>query len=63
MILRVDSDAACLVAPQSRSRDGDYHCLSNKTGTLLNGPIFSLAKVIKNVMTSAAEAELGALCL
>ena len=31
------------------------------TGTLYNGPILALAKVIKNVMVSAAEAELAAL--
>lgn len=61
MILRVDSDAAYLVAPQARSRAGGYQYLSNKEGTLFNGPVLVLAKVIKNVMTSAAEAEVGAL--
>ena len=61
MILRVDSDAAYLVAPEARSRAGGYQYLSNKEGTLFNGPVLVIAKVIKNVMASATEAELGAL--
>jgi hypothetical protein len=61
MILRADSDAAYLVAPEARSRAGGYQYLSNKQGTIFNGPVAVIAKVIKNVMASAAEAELGAL--
>ena len=61
MILHVDSDAAYLVAPEARSRAGGYQYLSNKAGTLFNGPVLAVAKVIKNVMASAAEAELMAL--
>ena len=61
MILHVDSDAAYLVAPEARSRAGGYQYLSNLEGTLFNGPVFTVAKVIKNVMASATEAELGAL--
>ena len=61
MILRADSDAAYLVAPEARSRAGGYQYLSNKEGTLWNGPVMIIAKVIKNVMASAAEAELAAL--
>jgi len=61
MILRVDSDAAYLVAPEARSRAGGYHYLSDKEGRVFNGPVMVVAKVIKNVMASAAEAELGAL--
>jgi hypothetical protein len=61
MVLHVDSDAAYLVAPEARSRAGGYQYLSNKDGTLFNGPVLILAKVIKNVMASATEAELGAL--
>ena len=61
MVLRVDSDAAYLVAPEARSRAGGYQYLSNKEGTIFNGPVLVLAKVIQNVMASAAEAELGAL--
>ena len=61
MILQVDSDAAYLVAPEARSRAGGYQYLSNKAGNLFNGPVLIVAKVIKNMMTSAAEAELAAL--
>ena len=61
MILQIDSDAAYLVAPEARSRAGGYHYLSDIKGTKFNGPVFILAKVIKNVMASAAEAEIGAL--
>ena len=60
MILRVESCAACLVCPEARSQMGGYHYLSDKKGELFNGPILVLAKVIKNAMASAAEAEVGA---
>jgi hypothetical protein len=39
-----------------RSRAGGYHYLGNKDRTAFNAPIFIQAKVIKNVMASAAEA-------
>ena len=61
MILQGDSDAAYLVCPEARSRLGGYLFLGNKSRTQFNGPLLVLAKVIKNVMASAAEAELGAL--
>ena len=61
MVLHVDSDAAYLVASQARSRAGGYHWMGNHDGKLHNGPVLVLAKVIKNVMASAAEAEVGAL--
>ena len=61
MILLCESDAAYLVAPKSRSRAGGYHYLGNKAGTQFNGPIYVLAKIIKAVMGSAAEAEVGGL--
>jgi len=61
MVLQVDSDAAYLVRPEAWSRAGDYHYLGNQTKTQFNGPILALAKTIKNVMASAAEAEVGAL--
>ena len=57
MQLEVDCDAAYLVAPKARSRAAGYHYLGNHDGNLFNGPIYVLAKVIKAVMTSAAEAE------
>jgi hypothetical protein len=37
--------------------------LSSKDGTLFNGPIIVLAKIIKNVMASAAEAEVAGIYL
>ena len=63
MILRIDSDAAYLVRPEARSRAGGYHYLGSKDGTLFNGPILVLAKIIKNVMASAAEAEVAGIYL
>ena len=63
MQLNIESDAAYLVCPQARSRAGGFHYLSNHAGTTFNGPITVIAKVIKNVMSSAAEAEVGALFL
>ena len=61
MQLNIESDAAYLVCNNARSRAGGYHYLSNNQGTTFNGPITVIAKVIKNVMSSAAEAEIGAL--
>ena len=61
MWLYVDSDAAYLVARMARSRVGGFHYLGNRDGKLINGSINVLAKLIKNVMSSAAEAECGGL--
>jgi hypothetical protein len=61
MILTIDSDAAYQVAAKSRSRASGYHYLGNADGKLSNGAIFILAKIIKAVMQSAAEAECGGL--
>ena len=61
MILQGDSDAAYLVAPEARSRAGGFHFTGNEDGQLTNGPITVLAKIIKHVMKSAAEAEVIAL--
>ena len=61
MILLCESDSSYLVALKSRRRAGGYHYLGNKAGTQLNGPIYVLAKIIKALMGSAAEAEVGRL--
>mmetsp|Transcript_2562 Transcript_2562/g.5252 ORF Transcript_2562/g.5252 Transcript_2562/m.5252 type:complete len:157 (-) Transcript_2562:130-600(-) len=61
MILNVESNAAYLVHPKALSRAGGYLFLGNAARTQFNGPILVLAKIIKNVMASAAEAEVGAL--
>ena len=61
MILQGDSEAAYLVCPEARSQLAGYLFVGLKDRTQHNGPLLVLAKVIKNVMASAAEAELGAL--
>ena len=61
MILHINSDAAYLVAPKARSRAGGFYYMGNQNKELINGPIAVNAKIIKNVMSSASEAEIGAL--
>ena len=61
MILTVDSDVAYLVASKATSRAYGYFYLGNKYGKIFNGPILILAKLIKVVMESSAEAECGGL--
>ena len=63
MVLNCHSDAAYLVAPESRSRAGGFLFLGDKNRSQFNGPILVLAKIIKHVMSSAAEAEVGAMFL
>jgi hypothetical protein len=63
MILCIDSDASYLVAAMARSRAGGFFYLGNKDQKLFNGSISVIAKIIKNVMSSAAEAEIAALFL
>ena len=63
MILNCHSDAAYLVAPESRSRAGGFHFLGDKDRKQFNGPVLVLAKIIKHVMSSAAEVEVGAMFL
>ena len=61
MILSIHSDAAYLVEPEARSRAGGFFYLGNTDGKLINGSILIIAKVIKNVVSSASEAEIAAL--
>jgi len=62
MILAVHSDAGYLSEPQARSRvGGDFFLSSDVQYPPNNGPILNVAHVIKAVMSSAAEAELGGL--
>ena len=63
MILMIHSDAAYLVEPEAKSRAGGFFYLGNRDGQLINGSILILAKVIKNVVSSASEAEIAALFL
>jgi len=62
MVLAVHSDAGYLNEPNARSRAGGHFFLSKDVlHPPNNGAILNIAKIIKNVMSSAAEAELGAL--
>ena len=64
MILHNHSDTAHLVATGARSRAAGYTYLGNDTNNkqIINGPISIMAKIIKGVVSSAAEeAEIGAL--
>ena len=68
MQLHVDTDAAYLVAPKAKSRAAGYFYLSAKTSSPiptipipLNAPIHVECTLLKHVVSSAAEAETGAL--
>ena len=62
MILSVHSDASYLTEPKARSRAGGHFCLSNNAEyPPNNGAVLNIAQIIRNVMTSAADAEIGAL--
>ena len=62
MVLAVHSDASYLSEPKGRSRAGGHFFLSSDVADPLdNGAVLNLAQLIKAVMSSAAEAELGAL--
>jgi hypothetical protein len=64
MILNVHSNAGYLNEKKARSRAGGHFFLSNNdTPPPNNGAILTNATIIKAVMSSAAEAELGALYL
>jgi hypothetical protein len=62
MILAVHSDASYLSEPKARSRAGGHFFLStNAEIPPNNGAILNIAHIIKHVMSSAMEAELGAI--
>eukprot|EP00956_Cyclotella_meneghiniana_P045361 scaffold364543_cov146-Cyclotella_meneghiniana.AAC.1 len=62
MKLAIHSDASYLSEPKARSRGGGHYFLSTgKIDAPNNGAVLNISKVIKAVMSSAAEAELGAL--
>jgi hypothetical protein len=63
MVIHNHSDAAYLVASEARSRAGGFTYMGNHKGNpqIINGAILVIAKIIKSVMSSAAEAEIGAL--
>jgi hypothetical protein len=70
MILHVESDASYLSEPKARSRAAGYYYLSNMPTTppsattpqpTANGAINILCQILREVVSSAAEAELAAL--
>ena len=64
MILSIHSDASYLSEPKGRSRAGGHFFLSGGTDDAPNNDaILNTSQIIKSVMSSAAEAELGALYL
>jgi hypothetical protein len=64
MILAVHSDAGYCNKKKSRSRAGGHYFLSNNDNNPRNnGAILTITTIIKTVMSSAAEAKLGALYL
>ena len=58
-------DASYLSEPQARSRLGGYFFLDAKeeewTGKTPNGPVLVESAIMRNVMSAASEAEIGAL--
>jgi hypothetical protein len=63
MILHIHSDASYLSEDEEKSRAGGFFYMGNATKgkkKLTNGAILIISKVIKHVMSSAAEAEIGA---
>jgi hypothetical protein len=62
MVLAVHSDASYLSKPQARSRAGGHFFLAGEADDPPNnGAILNISKIMKAVMSSAADAELGAL--
>ena len=62
MILAIHSDASYLSEPKARSRAGGHFFLSSDEDIPRNnGAVLNISQVIKAVMSSAAEAEMGAL--
>ena len=62
MILKLHSNSSYLNAVGARSRQGGHLYLGNKSEPdILNGVVLNLAAIVKMVLSSAAEAEFGAL--
>ena len=64
MILRVHSNASYLSETKARSRSGGHFYLGNSPANSIevhNGALLSTSTIMRNVMSSAAEAECGAL--
>ena len=63
MILKIHSDASYLSEPKAKSRYGGHYYLGSKPlhTTTINGAVHTTASILKNVVSSASEAEYGAL--
>jgi hypothetical protein len=64
MILHIHSDASYLSEKEVKSRAGGFFYMGRSTNTdnkLTNGEILIISKVLKHVMSLAAEEEIGAL--
>eukprot|EP00957_Ditylum_brightwellii_P007355 558018-Ditylum_brightwellii.AAC.1 len=61
MLLKVHTDALYLLAPEALSRAGGYFFMGSETDDNINGPLLVILTILRNVMASAAEVELGAL--
>ena len=69
IILYVHSDVSYLFVHKARSRAGGIHFLSDPSPhpstqecvSLINGVVYAVSKILKNMMSSAAEAELEVL--
>jgi hypothetical protein len=63
MILRIHSDASYLSENEAKRRAGGFFYMGSNTKTdkkLTDGETSTISKVLKHVMSSAAEAEIGA---
>ena len=70
MVLHIDSDASYLSVKNARSRVGGHVYLSTKSvpdnkppthSPLPHRPLHAICSILRNMMTSAAESELGGL--
>jgi hypothetical protein len=64
MILNIHSDASYLSEREIKSRAGDLFYIgstTDNTNRLTNGAILIISIILKHIMSSAAEAEMGAL--
>jgi hypothetical protein len=63
MILHIHSDASYLSEGEAKSRAGGFFYMGNTAQNdkkLTNGAFLIISKVLKHVMSSAAESEIGA---
>ena len=60
MILHIHSDASYLSEKKARSREGGHFFLSDHKSVSPNEPVHTVSNILRNVMASAAESEIGA---